>query len=312
MNGEFRMKNEASRIGSCKAARRVNVWLGWLIFSAPFSILLLAGCDSVFTAAAQGGEASLRTLIDILLTDFTNQVADTLTGEGDSQPDDGDQQADDGDGDDEGTDGDDDGTLDPDGDVSFDDQIQPILNARCIACHAPGGFAQLLGIPWDYTEGSSFHDLVNQASSQDASFTMIVPGDPDASLLFLKVTQESPPIGDMMPLGGPPLEDSEVELFRLWILQGAMIGGQGDSGPDADDSDSGSVAGGETLFVANNCGGCHCADATGGCALAAPALVGATLETLTDFLTGIEPHTGGQFALSDQDLADLQAYLASL
>ncbi len=295
------MNNKESRIGSCRAGRRVNVRLGWLIFCAPVSILLLAGCDSIFTAASQGSEASLRTLIDILLTDFTNQVADTLTGDGESQPGDGGEQADD---------GGDDGTPEPGGEVSFDDQIQPILNARCISCHAPGGFAQMSGIPWDYTEGSSFHDLVNQASSQDASFTMIVPGDPDASLLFLKVTQESPPIGDMMPLGGPPLEDSEVELFRLWILQGAMIGGQADSGPD--DSGGGSVAGGESLFVANNCGGCHCADAGGGCALDAPALAGATVETLADFLTGIEPHAGGQFALSDQDFADLQAYLASL
>ena len=91
-----------------------------------------------------------------------------------------------------------------------------------------------------------------------------------------------------------------------------MIGEQGDSGPGADDSGGGSVAGGEMLFVENNCGACHCADAGGGCALDAPPLAGTSVETLTDFLTGIEPHAAGQVALSDRDFADLQAYLGSL
>ena len=42
------------------------------------SLMGLGGCDSLGEAAAQGTEASLRTLIDLLLTDFTNQVADAL------------------------------------------------------------------------------------------------------------------------------------------------------------------------------------------------------------------------------------------
>ena len=298
------MKNEEARIRPDRVRRRLNVCRGWLIFCAPFSILLLAGCDSVLTAAAQGSEASLRTLIDILLTDLTNEVVGTLVDGGEPQPGDGDEPPDDGD--------DDDGTPGPDGEVSFEEHIQPILNARCIACHAPGGFAQMSGIPWDYTEGSSFGDLVNQASIQDASFEIIVPGDPEVSLLFLKVRRESPPVGAMMPLGGPPLAESQIELFRLWILQGATIAGPADPGLGTDDSDGGTVAGGEMLFVENNCGACHCADASGGCALDAPPLAGTTVQTLTDHLTGIEPHTGGRLALSDQEFADLQAYLASL
>ena len=50
-------------------------------FTHPVMFLLLmgfAGCDSLGEAAAQGTQASLRTLIDLLLTDFANQVADSL------------------------------------------------------------------------------------------------------------------------------------------------------------------------------------------------------------------------------------------
>ena len=47
-----------------------------------FSVLMLltyaSGCDSVAATALQTGEAGLRTIVDLLLTDFTNQVADAL------------------------------------------------------------------------------------------------------------------------------------------------------------------------------------------------------------------------------------------
>ena len=49
----------------------------------------IAGCDSLGEAAAQGTEASLRTLIDLLLTDFTNQVADSLLPPGQDEDEDG-------------------------------------------------------------------------------------------------------------------------------------------------------------------------------------------------------------------------------
>jgi cytochrome c553 len=69
---------------------------------------------------------------------------------------------------------------------------------------------------------------------------------------------------------------------------------------------------GEEIFVSNLCSACHCADAAGGCALSAPALVGVATEALDDRLRGEVDHPGGKFDLSNQDIVDLQAYLASL
>ena len=69
---------------------------------------------------------------------------------------------------------------------------------------------------------------------------------------------------------------------------------------------------GESVYVSNNCGGCHCADAAGGFALNAPALIELAVEILDASLVGDTPHVGGKSELSAQELADLEAYLASL
>ncbi|MCZ6655472.1 MAG: cytochrome c [Planctomycetota bacterium] len=269
-----------------------------IMHSALFLLLLgFTSCDSLGEAAAQGTEASLRTLIDLFLTDLTNQVADSLLP--DDSPPAGEDECP---RDDDGTDDEPDQGGEA---VTFVADIQPILNERCINCHAPGGFAQMVGIPWDFREDAAFDDLVNRVSSQDADFTLVVPGDPDSSLMFLKISCESPPVGEMMPLGGPPLTDGEVQLIRAWVEQGAVKGGDdGASGGSADD--------GEMLFADHNCSACHCPDAGGGCALSAPAVVGAAVELLDTFLRGAETHAGGTFPFDDQETADLAAYLQSL
>jgi hypothetical protein len=47
----------------------------------------------------------------------------------------------------------------------------------------------------------------------------VVPGAPEMSLLYLKVT--SPPCGMPMPLGGTPLPMETTEVIREWIANGA-------------------------------------------------------------------------------------------
>ena len=88
----------------------------WLI---AMSFMSLIGCGALGETALQGGEASLRTLVDFLLTDFTNQIADAL-------------EADEGQAADDMSDDDDDG-------IATDD---PVLNGEmiftangCTACH---------------------------------------------------------------------------------------------------------------------------------------------------------------------------------
>lgn len=96
----------------------------------------------------------------------------------------------------------------------------------------------------------------------------------------------------------------------------------GDAGGDTDDGsegsgddtigpDAGDTALGEAVYADSGCAACHCADASGDCALSAPGLVGADAATLDDFLRGDVSHPVKP-PLSDQDIADLEAYLGTL
>jgi len=70
---------------------------------------------------------------------------------------------------------------------------------------------------------------------------------------------------------------------------------------------TGDAAAGETYFTANGCGGCHGADAQG-----PPSLVGKTAAEIYDKLSGAVSHAGGTREVTEQDAADLEAYIASL
>jgi len=74
---------------------------------------------------------------------------------------------------------------------------------------------------------------------------------------------------------------------------------------------TGDAANGKALFAANGCAACHCADASGGCALSAPALKGVSFQIVDDHLRGTADHPGGKFMLTDQEIADLQAYFVN-
>jgi len=80
----------------------------------------------------------------------------------------------------------------------------------------------------------------------------------------------------------------------------------------------GDAANGRTLFEDGDgtlpgCQFCHCADASGGCSsLNAPNIQGKPYETVDARVRGSVTHPGGKFNFSDQEVADIVAYLATL
>lgn len=121
------------------------------------------------------------------------------------------------------------GPTNPPG-ASFASQIQPIFDAKCITCHAPGiyGFTNTGGTAnngLNLVAGSSHRSLVNQPTFQSPDVQpslRVQPGNPDGSYLIHKITTDSPKFGERMPLDGPPfLSDAEVRLIRDWIARGA-------------------------------------------------------------------------------------------
>ena len=89
--------------------------------------------------------------------------------------------------------------------VSFKDDIQPILAEECAlaGCHAVPGAAGL-----DLTKYDTFKQGGNNGPGFDA-------GDGKGSLVVKRID------GGGMPLGRPPLDGDQIQLFIDWIDEGA-------------------------------------------------------------------------------------------
>ena len=80
-----------------------------------------------------------------------------------------------------------------------------IFEKSCFSCHGTGGFAAAVLSIDD-------HSALIKANGP------VVPEDPDASRLYKRLLAEG---GALMPLGGPPLPDAEIETVKSWISAGA-------------------------------------------------------------------------------------------
>ena len=79
-----------------------------------------------------------------------------------------------------------------------------IFEYSCFNCHGPDG---------TYKES-----LLMEHNVLIAENGPVVPGNPDASRLYKRLLGEG---GQLMPLGGPPLPNSQIEAVKNWILVGA-------------------------------------------------------------------------------------------
>lgn len=106
--------------------------------------------------------------------------------------------------------------------VSFADDVQPILDAKCVECHAQSG------------EGVAASGLVLQDYEGVMAGTnfgaVVVPGSSVSSTLYLVVAhltdpkiQMPPHHGDAFAEGrGGPLREEQIETIAAWIDQGAQ------------------------------------------------------------------------------------------
>jgi len=96
--------------------------------------------------------------------------------------------------------------------VSFSDDILPLLKWRCASCHQPGGAGY---------EASGFDLTSYQGVMKGTKFgPMVVPGDPEMSnLMRLLDWRVSPAI--RMPHGKKQLSSCDRASIRTWIFQGA-------------------------------------------------------------------------------------------
>lgn len=83
-----------------------------------------------------------------------------------------------------------------------------IFEPKCLRCHGGEREEAFLDI-------SDYNGLFNHIFHSN----LLVPGDPEGSVLFQVLIEENPRL--RMPAGGDPLTEAEVELIREWILNNA-------------------------------------------------------------------------------------------
>ena len=118
----------------------------------------------------------------------------------------------DGDGEDNGN-GDDNGGGEPA--VTLAQLTADIFTPNCANCHAGGSPSGGLNLSAAVIAANT----IDVDSVRDPNIKRVVPGDPDASLLYLKVSGSS--AGGQMPLGGAALSADEIAMIRDWIAAGA-------------------------------------------------------------------------------------------
>jgi len=95
--------------------------------------------------------------------------------------------------------------------VSFRRQVAPILAMNCHLCHGANPESAAGGL-----STRTWADLMKGGNLGPA----VVPGDPQASALYQFVSGARGE-AHRMPLGGAPLDPSEIEALRQWIAEGA-------------------------------------------------------------------------------------------
>lgn len=99
----------------------------------------------------------------------------------------------------------------PRGVASYERDIEPIIQWRCVACHSAGGE----GAAKSGLDLSSYQALMEGTKEGG---DLIVPGSPETSSFMVMVTRKD---HLRMPFGAPPLADDEIRVIRTWIEQGA-------------------------------------------------------------------------------------------
>lgn len=96
--------------------------------------------------------------------------------------------------------------------VSFSNDVRPILEEHCFECHLPGG---------DGHEASGL-DMSSYASlMKGGKFgRMIIPGDPLTSNLMVLVEGRADP-SIQMPHGREQIPERDIKVLRVWIREGA-------------------------------------------------------------------------------------------
>ena len=90
--------------------------------------------------------------------------------------------------------------------IAFNRDIRPIFSDNCFKCHGPSENNREADLRLDRAEGT---------------IETVVPGNPDKSKLYRRISSTDPDFMMPPPDSGKKLTQSEIASFKLWIDQGA-------------------------------------------------------------------------------------------
>jgi methionine-rich copper-binding protein CopC len=93
-----------------------------------------------------------------------------------------------------------------------------VFTPICTQCHIGAGAPQGLQLDADH----SYSLLVSVPSSEQPTVLRVAPGSPDNSYIIRKLQGTAGISGGQMPLGGPYLPQSTIDVIKQWIAAGAQ------------------------------------------------------------------------------------------
>ncbi len=106
--------------------------------------------------------------------------------------------------------------------------VQLVFQTFCVWCHDPahpfaGDNPTFVEMP--LVSGQSYDALVGVPAHETCGGTRVVPGDPEHSYLYRKITDDAPCDGARMPRAGAviamPLGSAQIATIHDWIANGA-------------------------------------------------------------------------------------------
>ncbi|MHB1178138.1 MAG: PSD1 and planctomycete cytochrome C domain-containing protein [Daejeonella sp.] len=101
------------------------------------------------------------------------------------------------------------------GTVSYNFDIRPILSDKCYACHGPDANKREAGLRLDIAENAY------KALKENPKAHALVPGKPQLSEVFLRISSQDTSIMMPPPSSNLKLSTHEINLIEKWIKQGA-------------------------------------------------------------------------------------------
>ncbi|MBL8817808.1 MAG: PSD1 domain-containing protein [Planctomyces sp.] len=99
--------------------------------------------------------------------------------------------------------------------VQFGRDILPILSANCYACHGPDEHDR---------KGELRLDIESDALGEHAGGRPVVPGQPDESTIFQRLTSTDADVVMPPPDSNKTLKPEQIALIRRWIAEGGKWG----------------------------------------------------------------------------------------